>query len=125
MQPGDDHGSFWERLFLCVTPESAEALIRAETGFDASAARVVWNAHRAAAERAESRLEGRARDLEGLQAFGRALADARSVPDVLDRAAVSLQVLPQLARLNPLLLISSTSRTHRGNPVLLGMEGES
>ncbi len=93
MQSSDDHASFWARLFRCVTPESAEEEIRADPGIDAATARVVWEAHRAAADQAESRLEARARDLEGLQVFGRALAEARSVNDVLDRAAVSLQVL--------------------------------
>jgi len=93
MRPRDDHGSFWARLFQCVTAESADEAIRAEPGLDAETAHAVWSAHRAAAEQAESRLEARARDLEGLQAFGRSLAEARGVSDVLERTAVSLQVL--------------------------------
>ncbi len=93
MQPGEDHASFWERLFRCTTLESAEGEIRAAERADVEAARSAWRSHRAAAEQAESRLEARARDLEGLQAFGRALAEARSVRDVTDRAAASLQIL--------------------------------
>ena len=93
MRPSDDHASFWARLFRCATPESAEEEIRGVSGIEAAAARIVWNAHRAAADEVETRLEGRARDLEGLQVFGRTLAEARSVQDVLQRAAVSLQVL--------------------------------
>ncbi len=93
MRPSDDSASFWAKLFRCATPESAEEEIRGEQGIDAAVARVVWNAHRTVADQAETRLEGRARDLEGLQVFGRALAEARSVQDVLHRAAVSLQVL--------------------------------
>jgi len=93
MRPSDDHASFWARLFRCVTPESVEEEIRAEPGTDKETARTVWRAHRAAADQAEFRLEARARDLEGLQMFGRSLAEARSVHDVLNRAAVSLQVL--------------------------------
>ena len=93
MRPSDDPASFWARIFRCVTQESAEEVIRAEPSVDAEAACVVWSAHRAAAEREESRLEARTRDLEGLQAFGRALAEAKSVSDLVDRAAASLQVL--------------------------------
>src|SRR5712672_1262492 len=93
MQAEDHDASFWTRLFRCATPEAAEGEIRAEPRIDAEAARAAWRAHRAAAEEAEARLEARARDLEGLQVFGRSLAEARSVRDVLDRAAASLQVL--------------------------------
>jgi PAS domain S-box-containing protein len=93
MESIEDSASFWGRLFRCATVASAEGLIRGAHGIDAESARLVWRAHRAAAEQEEGRLEARARDLEGLQAFGRALAEARSVHDVLDRAAVSLQVL--------------------------------
>jgi two-component system NtrC family sensor kinase len=93
MQHGDGFASFWARLFLCVTSQSADDEIRAEPGINANDARVVWHAHREAVERAESRLDERARDLEGLQAFGRALAEARNVPDLLGRAAASLHVL--------------------------------
>ena len=93
MRPSDDDASFWERLFRCLTLESADAEIRATLGVDPDAARVVWRAHREAAEHAEAGLEARARDLEGLQVLGRALAEARSVHDLLDRAAASLQIL--------------------------------
>jgi two-component system NtrC family sensor kinase len=93
MQPNEDRAAFWARLFRCATLESAEAEIRALPLQDADAARVVWRAHRATAERAESRLEARARDLEALQAFGRTLAEARSLDEVLDRAAASLHAL--------------------------------
>jgi hypothetical protein len=91
MESIEDRAS-WGRLFD-ATIASAEGLIRGAHGIDAESARFVWRAHREAAEQDEARLEARARDLEGLQAFGRALAEARSVHDVLDRAAVSLQVL--------------------------------
>jgi two-component system NtrC family sensor kinase len=93
MRPSDDDASFWARIFRCVTAESADEQIRAEPGIDGEMARAVWVAHREAADHAESRLEERARDLEGLQLFGRSLAEARSVPDLLDRAAVSLQIV--------------------------------
>jgi two-component system NtrC family sensor kinase len=46
-----------------------------------------------AAERDDSLQTARARDLEALQAFGRALAEARSPRELLDRAAASLQTL--------------------------------
>ena len=95
MEPSDDRASFWARLFRCATPASAEAFIRAAHGIDVEAARLVWRVHRAAADEDEARLEARARDLEGLQAFGRALVEARSVQDVLDRAAASLQLLAE------------------------------
>ena len=93
MEPIEDHASFWARLFRCASLESAEGVIHAAQGVDASAARVVWRAHRDAAELDEARLDARARDLLGLQSFGRALVEARTVEDVLDRAAASLQVL--------------------------------
>jgi two-component system NtrC family sensor kinase len=93
MQPSDDNPPFWARVFRCVTPEAAELEIRAAEGIDVEAARLVWRAHRAAEDQAEARLEARVRDLEGLQMFGRALAESRSVGDVLDRAAASLQLL--------------------------------
>src|SRR5258705_1146391 len=95
MEPSEVRASFWARLFRCATPASAEALIRAAHGVDAEAARLVWRAHRAAADDEEGRLEARARDLEGLQAFGRALVEARGVPDVLGRAAASLLILAE------------------------------
>jgi two-component system NtrC family sensor kinase len=93
MQPSDDNPSFWARVFRCTTPESAELEIRAATGVDVEAVRLAWRAHRAAEAQAETRLEARVRDLEGLQVFGRALAEARNVHEVLDRAAASLQIL--------------------------------
>ena len=93
MGPGDDHEPFWARLFRCQTPESARGEIRAAGLADAGGAFEVWRAHRQASELAESRLAARARDLEGLQALGRALAEARSVEELLDRAAASLQTL--------------------------------
>jgi PAS domain-containing protein len=93
MLPSDDNPSFWARVFRCTTAESAELEIRSAQDVDVEAARSVWRAHRAAEERAEARLEARVRDLEGLQMFGRALAEARGVDEVLDRAAVSLQLL--------------------------------
>jgi two-component system NtrC family sensor kinase len=93
MQPSDDNPSFWVRVFRCGTPESADLEIRATDGVDVEDARLVWRAHRAAAERGEELLAARVRDLEGLEVFGRALAEARSVNDVLDRAAASLQKL--------------------------------
>ena len=93
MEHSEDHASFWARLFRCASLESAERLIRAEQGVDTGTARVVWHAHREAAELDEARLEAQARDLQGLQAFGRALVGARTVQDVFDRAAASLQVL--------------------------------
>jgi len=91
MGPGDDQEPFWARLFRCQTPESAWGEIRAAGTGDGDAAFSIWRAHRRAGELAESRLEARARDLEGLQALGRALAEARSLDDLLDRAALSLQ----------------------------------
>jgi signal transduction histidine kinase len=93
MESSEDRASFWGRLFRCATVASAEGLIRAANGIDVESAWLVWRAHRAALEQEESRLEARARDLEGLQAFGRALVEARSVHDVLARAAASLQIL--------------------------------
>jgi two-component system NtrC family sensor kinase len=93
MQPNEDRASFWARLFRCATLESAEEVIRAAELADVDTARVVWRVHRASAERAESRLEARARDLEGLQAFGRVLAEARNIDELFDRAAASLQIL--------------------------------
>ncbi len=95
MDPSEDQASFWTRLFRCTTPESAEVEIRAANlpDIDVEVGRAAWRAHRRATDRAKARLEGRVRDLEGLQAFGRALAEARSIGDVLDRAAASIQVL--------------------------------
>jgi len=93
MGPGEDHEPFWARLFRCQTPESAKGEIRAARIEDPDAAFAVWRAHRNAAELAESRLTSRARDLERLQALGRSLAEARSVDELLDRAAASLQAL--------------------------------
>jgi len=93
MERREDQATFWARLFRCQTEDSAAAEIRGARGGDPAAALLIWRAHREAAERAEARLESRARDLEGLQAFGRALAEARSLGEVLDRAAASLQSL--------------------------------
>jgi len=93
MGPGEDLEPFWARLFRCQTPESARGEIRAARVADPDGTFVVWRAHRQASELAESRLTARARDLEGLQALGRALAEARSVDELLDRAAASLQGL--------------------------------
>jgi PAS domain S-box-containing protein len=95
MDPSDDRASFWGRLFRCTTAASADRLIRSTGGVDVASARSAWRAHRAASEEDDARLEARARDLEGLQAFGRALVEARTVQDVLDRAAVSLQALTE------------------------------
>ena len=78
MQPSDENPSFWARVFRCTTPESADREICAAQGIDVEAVRLVWSAHRSAEERAEARLEARVRDLEGLQVFGRALAEART-----------------------------------------------
>jgi two-component system NtrC family sensor kinase len=93
MQPSDDNPSFWARVFRCSTPESADLEICAAQGIDVEVARVVWREHRAAEERAEARLDARIRDLEGLQLFGRALAEARTIQEILDRAAASIQIL--------------------------------
>jgi two-component system NtrC family sensor kinase len=95
MDTSEDRASFWGRLFRCTTAASADRLIRSLRGVDFESARSAWRAHRAASEQDDARLEARARDLEGLQAFGRALVDARGVQDVLDRAAASLQSLTE------------------------------
>src|SRR4029453_1755164 len=86
MQSGEDPASFWTRLFRCATPESAEAAIAAGP-VDGDLARAAWRAHRASAERADARMEARARDVESLQAFGRALAESRDVVELFDAAA--------------------------------------
>jgi len=93
MGPGKDQASFWARLFRCQTEQSAQAEIDAARFADADAALVIWRAHRQAAELAEARLAARNSDLEGLQSFGRALAEARGIDELMERAAVSLQVL--------------------------------
>jgi two-component system NtrC family sensor kinase len=85
--------SFWERLFRCTTRESVELELKRAPGLDVEQARAVWRAHRATIARAEARLEARARDLEGLQSLGRTVSEARTVEEVLDRAAAALQVL--------------------------------
>src|SRR5262245_22039976 len=95
MESSEARASFWGRLFRCTTATSADRLIQATPGLDVDSAREAWRAHRAATEQHDARLEARARDLEGLQALGRALAEARNVQDVLDRAAVALQVLAE------------------------------
>ena len=95
MQPDEDHASFLARLFRCETPESAEREIRASGDGDFDFGLLLWRAHRAAADEHESRLERRARDLEALQSFGRVLAEARSLREVFDRAAVALQSLTE------------------------------
>ncbi|HZN55716.1 MAG TPA: ATP-binding protein [Candidatus Polarisedimenticolaceae bacterium] len=92
MQSGEDPASFWTRLFRCATPESAEAAIAAGP-VDGDLARVAWRAHRASAERADARMEARARDVESLQAFGRALAESRDVVELFDAAAAGAQQL--------------------------------
>ena len=93
MPSTEEHASFWERLFRCTTRESAESELAAARDIDLDGARAAWRAHRATLARAEGMLQARARDLEGLQSLGRALAEARTVDEVLDRAAAALSVL--------------------------------
>jgi two-component system NtrC family sensor kinase len=93
MPSTEEHASFWERLFRCTSRDAAESELQAAEGLDVSAARAAWRAHRATIARAEAMLSARARDLEGLQSLGRTLAEARTVEEVLDRAAAALQVL--------------------------------
>src|SRR5262245_29801791 len=93
MDPGVDPAPFWARLFRCQTRSAAEAEIRAAAVADAAAAIAAWSAHRDVLGAAESRLADRARDLEALQSLGRALAEARTVDELVERLAVSLQGL--------------------------------
>ena len=93
MEPGVDPASFWARLFRCHTRSSAEAEIRASGSRDAETAIQVWSAHREGVRFAESRLSDRARDLEALQSLGRALAEARTLDELVERLAGSLQAL--------------------------------
>jgi two-component system, NtrC family, sensor kinase len=93
MHPSEDRASFWTRLFRCQTVESAERELRELRGLDPELARIAWQAHRAIAERAESSLSARARELEMMQSFGRSLAEARSLRELLDRSAASLHAL--------------------------------
>jgi two-component system NtrC family sensor kinase len=88
-----DPASFWARLFRCQTRSSAEAEILASGFPDASVAIEAWSAHRSAFTTAEARLSDRARELEALQSLGRALAEARTLDDLVERLAGSLQTL--------------------------------
>ena len=97
MQSGEDRASYWARLFRCTTSEGAEAEVAA-LGADPALAGLslgAWRVHRAAIARADARLEARTRDLEALQAFGRSLAEARDVVDLMHRAAMGLQSLTE------------------------------
>ena len=93
MPESEGDASFWTRLFRCATWDLAEREMRAAGAPNLELVRLAWRAHRAAAERDDSLQTARARDLEALQAFGRALAEARSPRELLDRAAASLQTL--------------------------------
>ncbi len=93
MHAGDTQASVWARLFQCTTWESAERTLAGAAAPDRKTAHLAWNAHREAKAAAESRLAARARDLEALQAFGRAVAAASSIDDLMDRAASAVQLL--------------------------------
>jgi len=95
MSGGEDQASLWTRIFRCHSLESVEEEIGASrlAEADADSARTAWRAHRAALARAEARLDARTRELDALQSFGRELAQARTVPELLDRTAEMLQSL--------------------------------
>jgi signal transduction histidine kinase/CheY-like chemotaxis protein len=95
MSAGEDQASLWTRLFRCTSVESVEEELGASrlSRPESDSARAAWRAHRAALDRAEARLDARARDLDALQTFGRDLAHARTVPEILDRTAGTLQSL--------------------------------
>src|SRR5436189_5714631 len=95
MSSADLSVSRWARLFDCAHPEALNDELSAlgVAGSDAVGVRAAWEAHRASQARFDARLDARVRDLEALSGFGRALADARSRDELLDRAAESLSGL--------------------------------
>jgi len=75
----------WAELFRCATVEAASEKIPA--GPERAEALAAWRAAREIIGDAEARLEARASDLEALQAFGRGLAEARTIDELFDASA--------------------------------------
>ena len=95
MSHGEDRASFWTELFQSASLEAARAQVEGDG--DALAA---WRAARSLFAAAEARLEAKARDLEALQAFGRGLAEARTVDELFEattRGAERLLALDAIA----------------------------
>jgi len=92
MDSGDVRSSFWTLLLSATTLDAAVAVARAEAaGNPAREAELIaaWRSHAALAADAENRMDARLCGLEALQAFGRALGEARSVEDLMRAAARS------------------------------------
>lgn len=89
MSSGDLAAVIWPRIFDCKQLEalSAELSSQRVDGAAADAVCTAWKAHRATID---DKLDARIRDLEALNGLGRALADARSRDELLDRAAEAL-----------------------------------
>ena len=93
MDSGDVRSSFWTLLLSATTLDAAVAVARAEAaGNPAREAELIaaWRSHAALAADAENRMDARLCGLEALQAFGRALGEARSVEDLMRAAADAL-----------------------------------
>ena len=87
---GEVRTSFWTDLFHSASPEAALARVEAEEapeGLSREDALAAWRAARTFFADAEARLEAKARDLEALQAFGRGLAEARTVDELFEATA--------------------------------------
>jgi signal transduction histidine kinase/ActR/RegA family two-component response regulator len=98
MSTGDEAASFWARLFRCGSEQAVFELLRsgAATRISEDDALAAWRAHDAATARTEARYSARSRDLDALESFGRALAEARTPEDLLVRAGDALSRLLDL-----------------------------
>lgn len=95
MAPPDDRAAFWTRVLHTESEPDADSVIRATVSDEParSEALAAWRAHREALRSGAERLDARAREIEALQSFGRGLAEARTVAELLDRAACGIGVL--------------------------------
>jgi signal transduction histidine kinase/CheY-like chemotaxis protein len=83
----EDRAPLWAELFRCATPEEAFERLAATPEPERDRALAAWQAARDHLAEAEGRLEARARDLEALQAFGRGLAEARTIAELFEATA--------------------------------------